>query len=61
LLCPSPFLQGRCNYAQPNQNFYIGAYQGSCQLGYAGDVDGVRIFNRVLSAAEIHNVFAGAP
>jgi len=45
------------NYAQPNQNFYIGAYQGSCQFGFAGDVDEVRIFNRALSAGEIHDVF----
>ena len=47
------------NYAQPNQNFFIGGYQGSCQLGFAGDIDEVRIFNRALSATEIYNVFAG--
>jgi len=29
------------------------------QLGFAGDIDEVRIFNRALSAGEIHNVFAG--
>jgi hypothetical protein len=48
------------NYALPNQNFYIGAYQGSCQFGFAGDIDEVRIFNRALSAGEIHDVFTAA-
>ena len=46
------------NYTQPNQNFYIGAYQGSCQFGFAGDVDEVRIFNRALAAGEIHDLFS---
>ncbi|HEX2711542.1 MAG TPA: LamG-like jellyroll fold domain-containing protein, partial [Candidatus Acidoferrales bacterium] len=40
-------------YALPYQQFYIGAYRGTCEQRFNGDIDEVRIFNRALSAAEI--------
>jgi hypothetical protein len=44
-----------------NQNFYIGAYRGTCELRFNGDIDEVRIFNRALSAPEIQNILVGTP
>ena len=50
------------NYANmDNSNFYIGAYHGSCTLGFPGNVDEVKVFNRALSAAEILNVYQTTP
>jgi hypothetical protein len=43
-------------YALPHQQFNIGAYWGSCELRFNGDIDEVRIFNLALSAAEIQNI-----
>jgi len=48
-------------YALPYQQFDIGAYRGTCELRFNGDIDEVRIFNRALSAAEIQNIFATTP
>jgi Concanavalin A-like lectin/glucanases superfamily len=48
-------------YALPYQQFNIGAYRGSCELRFNGDIDDVRIFNRALTAAEIQNIFTTAP
>jgi hypothetical protein len=44
-----------------NQNFYIGAYRGTCELRFTGDIDEVRVFNRALSAAEINSILVGTP
>ena len=47
------------NYAAPNRNFYIGAYRGSCELRFNGDVDDVQIFRRALIPAEVEALFKG--
>ena len=48
-------------YALPHHQFNIGAYLGSCELRFNGDIDEVCIFNRALSAAEIQNIFTATP
>jgi Concanavalin A-like lectin/glucanases superfamily len=48
-------------YTLPYKQFNIGAYRGTCELRFNGEVDEVRIFNRALSAAEIHNIFTATP
>jgi hypothetical protein len=50
------------NYADmDNANFYIGAYRGSCDLGFPGAIDEVRVFNRALTAPEIQGVYQATP
>ncbi len=41
------------NYNLPIKELYIAAYQGSCQLGFIGDIAEVRVWNRALSPNEI--------
>jgi len=48
-------------YALPYQQFNIGAYRGSCDLRFDGDIDEVKIFNRALSAAEVQSIFSATP
>ena len=40
-------------YDLPFQDFYIGTYYGSCQLGFVGDISGVRIWNGAFSSNEV--------
>jgi hypothetical protein len=52
---PAPFA---INYSLPdNDKFYIGAYRGTCELRFAGDVDEVQIYGRALAPAEILGLF----
>jgi concanavalin A-like lectin/glucanase superfamily protein len=52
---PAPIV---INYNLPNNDkFYIGAYRGSCELRFNGDVDEVQIFGRALSAAEVQGLY----
>lgn len=41
------------HYHLPFREFYIGAYVGTCQLGFKGDIAEVRVWNGALSAGEI--------
>jgi beta-galactosidase len=41
-----------------NGRFYIGAYRGTCDLGFTGDVDEVQVFSRALTAAELENIYS---
>ncbi len=45
------------NYGLQYEQFNIGAYRGTCELRFNGDIDEVQIFNRALSAAEIAGAF----
>jgi len=46
------------NYHLPtNNNFYIGAYQGSCELRFTGDIDEVQLFSRALLPAEVSGLY----
>ena len=50
------------SYALPDgQGFLIGAYLGSCSLGFTGSIDEVRLFNRALSPSEILSVYQTTP
>jgi Concanavalin A-like lectin/glucanases superfamily len=40
-------------YGLESQAPYIGAYGGSCGLGFTGDIDDVRVWSSALTAAEI--------
>jgi len=43
-------------YALPYQQIDIGAYRGTCEQRFNGDIDEVRIFDRALGAAEIGSI-----
>jgi hypothetical protein len=43
-----------------NGRFYIGAYRGTCDYGFTGDVDEVQVFSRALTAAEVESIYHGA-
>ena len=42
-------------------NFDIGAYRGTCTLGFTGAIDEVRVFNRALAASEIQILYQTTP
>jgi hypothetical protein len=46
------------NYSLPtNDSFYIGAYRGTCEFRFNGDVDGVQLFGRALSSIEVLGLY----
>jgi hypothetical protein len=44
-----------------NPNFYIGAYRGTCELRFNGEVDEVQVFGRALFPAEVSGLFNNSP
>jgi hypothetical protein len=42
-----------CVLLPTNDNLYIGAYRGSCDLRFTGDVDEVQVFGRALFSTEV--------
>ena len=49
------------NCALPdNRRFYIGAYRGTGEHRFAGDVDEVQLHNRALGAAEISALYVAS-
>jgi hypothetical protein len=40
-----------------NGRFYIGAYRGTCNYGFSGNIDEVQVFSRALTAAELESIY----
>jgi len=46
------------NYALPTtDSLFIGAYRGSCEFRFAGDVDEVQVYGRALAPVEVLGLF----
>jgi hypothetical protein len=45
------------NYQYPSTSFAIGAYRGTCDLRFTGDIDDVQIYSRTLTPFEILGLY----
>jgi Concanavalin A-like lectin/glucanases superfamily len=44
----------------PTNDGFLGAYKGSCDLNFTGDIDNVMVFSKALPIAEIWKKWAGS-